>query len=162
MEISYFPKCPNQFPNCPSHEAIGLPEEIARQLIAAWGDMDRETPEAVAVESCRTNVDSGSGWKSVGISLLIVSMSCRPCREPESPGQSKNWFRLHGASLLRGKRGKLHGALLKKPGKSWSKRSHVTSNSSSSRAENRRSGNAFLTLSKPLSPRITTALSLYW
>ncbi|MBM3802118.1 MAG: UPF0175 family protein [Acidimicrobiia bacterium] len=36
------------------HVAIDLPEEIARQLTAAWGDMPRKTLEAVAVEGYRT------------------------------------------------------------------------------------------------------------
>lgn len=38
------------------HVAIDLPEEIARQLTAAWGDMPRKTLEAVAVEGYRTGV----------------------------------------------------------------------------------------------------------
>ncbi len=38
------------------HVAIDLPEEIARQLTAAWGDMPRKTLEAVAVEGYRTSV----------------------------------------------------------------------------------------------------------
>jgi len=38
------------------HVAIDLPEEIARQLTAAWGDMPHKTLEAVAVEGYRTGV----------------------------------------------------------------------------------------------------------
>ena len=38
------------------HVAIDLPEEIARQLTAAWGDMPRKTLEAVAVEGYRSGV----------------------------------------------------------------------------------------------------------
>jgi len=38
------------------HVAIDLPEEIARQLTAAWRDMPRKTLEAVAVEGYRTGV----------------------------------------------------------------------------------------------------------
>lgn len=38
------------------HVAIDLPEDIARQLMAAWGDMPRKTLEAVAVEGYRTGV----------------------------------------------------------------------------------------------------------
>lgn len=38
------------------HVAIDLPEEIARQLTAAWGDMPRKTLEAVAVEGYRTGL----------------------------------------------------------------------------------------------------------
>ena len=38
------------------HIAIDLPEEIAWQLTAAWGNMPRKTLEAVAVEGYRTGV----------------------------------------------------------------------------------------------------------
>jgi hypothetical protein len=52
------------------HVAIDLPDEIARQLTAAWGDMPRKTLEAVAVEGYRTGALSrGQVGSLLGLSF---------------------------------------------------------------------------------------------